>query len=353
MRGFELLRRLSARTSTSGNALADELGVTRAAVWQQVERLRLMGVEVLADEEGYRLKYPFTPLDAGAIAAAAGPSVQVSLVETTDSTNDDMLAWLGAGETVDRRLLIAEFQRNGRGRRGGNWLAAPGSAISMSYGVSFLQTPPDLACVGLVGALAVRRAVIAVTGRVPRVKWPNDLMLDGAKLAGILTEMRGELNGACSLVIGIGINCLPLPDAEVRLGRAVASLANEEQVRTSSGPAGPEHQPIDRNRLAGTVARTLGEMLAGLAADGFGSFLTEWRRADALRGQTVRVTTEPPPAGPHAEGHVEGRVEGLSETHSSVQGEVLGVAADGGLKLLTEDGPRTLYSGHVVLPGAV
>lgn len=386
LRGIELLRRLSAQASTSGNALAEELGVTRAAIWQQVERLRLMGVEVLADEEGYRLKYPFTPLVAESIEAAAGPSVRVSLVESTDSTNDDMLGWLSAGESVHHRLLIAEFQRHGRGRRGGNWLAAPGSAISMSFGVGFLQTPPDLACVGLVGALAVRRAVIAVTGRTPQVKWPNDLMLNGAKLGGILTEMRGELNGACVLVIGIGINCLPLPDAEVRLGRAVASLADAEPEHGRSVRDIPKRQPIDRNLLAGTIARTLAEMLAGLTADGFGSFLTEWRRADALRGQSVRVTTEPPltnsglsgPSGfevadqnkspaiatePDFSKHGDPREnrsdkvpcarwpdgKGVRMPGGGVQGEVLGVAADGGLRLLTEEGPRTLYSGHVVL----
>lgn len=337
LRRFELLKQLSATHAISGTALAQVLGISRAAVWQQVERLRRDGLSILADERGYRLETPFEPLDVAVIRSrleAFRPEMPVALTvhEVTGSTNDDLIARWSAGGSVHGQVVLAEYQRAGRGRRGGRWLAAPGAGLCLSVGYTFEQTPADIATAGLVAGLAARRAIARECGVVPQLKWPNDLMLDGAKLGGVLTELRAELQGASSLVIGVGINIGPAAQLSRDAGQPVADLST-----AGSAP--------DRNLIAAAFIAELLDLLGKLAADGFASMMSEWTEADCLRGEWVKVTPEP---GPWVATVLEAR---SADGPEGVHGEVLGIGPDGGLRLLTEAGPRTLYSGHVLRTG--
>lgn len=335
LRRFELLKHLSSTQSISGTLLAERLGISRAAVWQQIERLRRDGRVILADEGGYRLATPFVPLDATQITSllrrhVPGLEIPVTVSEMTGSTNDDLLARWAAGESIHRAVTLAEFQRVGRGRRGGRWLSAPGEGLCLSVGYTFAQTPADVATAGLVAALAARRAIVRETGLIPQVKWPNDLLLNGAKLGGILTEMRAELQGASALVIGVGLNVGRASEMAQRSGQPVADLVGAGIV-------------ADRNRIAAAFIAELFSLLERLVTQGFGSLLPEWTEADGLCGQRVTLTPEPPCA---ADACLPSDVE-----TDGIEGEVLGVGPDGGLRLLTSTGERTLYSGHVVRTG--
>jgi len=320
-RRFSLLGRLSCGEPVAGSTLAAALGVSRGAVWQQIENLRRDGVEILADATGYRLAAPFIPYDTSTLLAALTPPAAtavsgVSIADVTASTNDDLIAELDAGRPIHGMLKIAEFQSRGRGRRGDAWLAAPGGSVAMSFGWHFDPAPRELPAAGLVVGIAAAEAVREVTGIDVEVKWPNDLTVAGAKLAGVLVDMRGEVQGPCALVIGIGLNVAVGETLRAGVGRPLTDLRSE-------GVGG-----VDRNLLVAAIVNHLVPALFSFGADGFEAFAERYRRLDALEGRRVRITPMP-------------------DSGEAVNGIAAGIALSGALKVMTPTGERSVFSGHV------
>jgi len=148
---------------------------------------------------------PARALDVEALRAGAGPSwSRIDVVAETGSTNADLITRAAAGDDPAGAVLIAEFQSAGRGRNGRNWSTAPGAAILMSVGIPASDVPVDgWGWVPLLTGVAVVDAVAAATGVQARLKWPNDVLVDGAKLAGILAEVTASRR---TIVVGIGLN---------------------------------------------------------------------------------------------------------------------------------------------------
>ena len=300
----------------SGEALAQRFGISRAALAKRVQQLRALGVEIAAQAGlGYQLAEPWQRLDADAIQRALPRTVQalglhVQVLTSTDSTNSQLLATDAAG---DPQVLFAEHQSAGRGRRGRAWQSPFGANFYLSLAWTFPAWPPRLTTLPLAVAVALCRA-LANLGVQAGIKWPNDIQVEGRKLAGILIEPRGEAGGSCRVVIGAGINGAMTAAQGEGIGQPWIGLREALAGR----PLPP------RNTVATTLVTTLAEALAQFAEHGFAPFAPEWRQRDLLAGRTVRLDDAP-----------------------AIEAVARGIDADGGLVLDTPAGPRTVHAGEV------
>jgi BirA family transcriptional regulator, biotin operon repressor / biotin---[acetyl-CoA-carboxylase] ligase len=320
-----LLRALAPGQAVSGEALGRELGISRAAVWKAVRRLVALGLEIEAlPGRGYRLLQPISLLDAAVIRAAlpAEISARIGVLEVladTDSTNARVLAAeRPVGELV---VCLAEYQSAGRGRRGRHWLSPPGAGVCLSVGGRLPAAPSDYAAlptaVGVASAAALEALGVSGIG----LKWPNDLLLDGGKLGGILIELRGESQGPATLSVGLGLNMWLGPAARAEIARGgglpPADLAGR------AGDAAPERNAVAAALIA-AIAGGLDRAPEGLSD----AVLSGWRQRDSLWGRAVRV-----------EDAGAGRI-----------GIARGLDASGALLLETADGSRQrVTAGEVTL----
>jgi BirA family biotin operon repressor/biotin-[acetyl-CoA-carboxylase] ligase len=273
----------------SGARLAHVLGLTRAAVWKAVAELRERGIAVESHERrGYRLERSVDLLHADALRAAAHAMnhelpAATEVVFEVASTNETLYA-APAPISGAPRLLFAELQTAGRGRRGRDWLAPFGSGLTFSIGWTFAELPPDLSALGLALGVCVVRALRQLGAGSVELKWPNDVVHRHAKLGGLLLQMRSETGGPAYVVAGLGLN-LALP-ASTRVALAQQPLATPV---TDLAAAAAEAAPMPRTIVAACVA---GAMLAGLAEfarSGFATFADDWARFDSLRDAPVTV----------------------------------------------------------------
>ena len=317
-RAFELLQLLSDRAEHSGAELAERLGVTRAAVWNQISLLRNEGIEVQGTRgRGYRLPAGFDALNADLIlervrAAGCAAISNVRSLTVTDSTNERLLAELQQGD-IHGHALLAEYQTAGRGRRGDRWISPPGSGLCMSLGWRFDAPPATFSALSLVVGLALVRTLRQRGVGAAMLKWPNDIVCNGAKLAGILIEMRAEAGGICRTVIGMGINVRLSQQARDMIGRPA------DDYMSTAG------ETIPRNELAAALLVGLARVLPEFARDGFAPFRADWAGFDALAGTAVCL-------------ELPGRV---------VRGQARGVDDHGALLIEHGGHCETFVSGHV------
>jgi BirA family transcriptional regulator, biotin operon repressor / biotin---[acetyl-CoA-carboxylase] ligase len=315
-----VFQRLSDRGYQSGEALAADLAVTRAAVWKAVEQLRELGVALDAQtHKGYRLAEGVSALSATGIEALLSPELRAHLeslsVEwTLESTNTRLLDALppAAGSAA---VILAEHQTGGRGRRGRSWVAPPGGAICFSLAWQYAEMPADLSALSLVVGVCTSKA-LAELGVTSRLKWPNDLLSAGGKLAGILIEMRAEAGGPVQVVIGIGLNVL-LDDAARAAVRAAGNEADDLRAHC--------HPVPERNVVVAALLRQLLPALRDFPRQGLKPHLADWHARDALFDQEVQVES----AGEHT------------------RGRARGIDAHGALLVETPEGVRRFVSGEV------
>jgi len=307
------------RGPVSGSALAQALGISRAAVWKRIEALRAMGAQIQARPgSGYALAAPLQLLDADAIASALeGEQVQVEVAWSLASTNSALL-----GVPVPDsgcRVLLAEHQSGGRGRHGRGWLSPLGGQLAISVLRGFEGGLARLGGLSLVAGVAVAEALHGAGYDEVRLKWPNDVVIPGAdglrKLAGILVEGGGEQGGRARGVVGIGLN-LQLPAAAVQIDQPWVDLARLGQ-RPAPG----------RNALAGLLLARLLPALREFDRDGLAAFGKRYTALDALHGQVVEV-----------------------RMGDAVQrGVAQGIADDGALRVRLAEGERRFHAGEVSL----
>jgi len=285
-RRTRLLQLLSDGETHSGEVLAEQLGVTRAAVWKLISVLRDMGVDIASHaRKGYQLPHAMQLYDAARIAALLDPAVRAQLQRidvllTVGSTNQ-YVSEHPANHNTHAVLCVAELQPDGRGRRGRAWLAPFGSGICMSLGYWFDSMPSGFSALTLVVGVALIRALHGVGLKEAKLKWPNDVVIHGRKLAGVLTEMRGEAAGPTHVVIGVGCN-LRIPEAtRTQLAQSQTHLADLHDELGDQTP--------DRNVLVAAFTVQLLECMNLFAREGFIAFIHEWQRYDALRDAEVKV----------------------------------------------------------------
>lgn len=316
-----LLLRL-AQGPVSGDVLAGEAGLTRAAVWKRIDVLRQAGIAIeAAPGRGYRLAQPLDLLEAEAIRAALPAASRKRLAAldvawSLDSTNSELLR----RETPANggAALLAERQTGGRGRRGREWASPLAAHVYLSLARRFDGGLARLGGLSLVAGVAACEALHALGFVQVRLKWPNDLVVaDGAglrKLGGLLVEGGGEAGGAARAVIGLGLN--------VRMPPAFVAAIDQPWAELSVLLP----QPPSRNAL---VAALLGHLLPALDefdAHGLQPFLPRYAALDALAGRAIRV-------------HEGGQVR---------DAQALGIAGDGALRIRDGAGSeRHLHAGDV------
>jgi BirA family biotin operon repressor/biotin-[acetyl-CoA-carboxylase] ligase len=273
-----LLAALSADAPVSGADLARRLGVTRAAVWKQVEALRDLGAPIAAAAgSGYRLEWPFEALDDAAILrdldATVRRRVSVRTLWQIDSTNTALLRE-AAGGAPDLSIVLAETQSDGRGRRGRIWQSPLGGNVYFSLLRRFDAAMGTLAGLSIAAGIALAETLRGFGVDRIGLKWPNDLVVDGRKLAGILVELGGEFLGPCHAVIGIGIN---VRAPGVPVDQPITDLASA----CAETPS--------RNRLVARLIERLTTATDTFARHGFASFARAFADFDALADKPIRV----------------------------------------------------------------
>jgi BirA family biotin operon repressor/biotin-[acetyl-CoA-carboxylase] ligase len=308
--------------------LSRTLGVSGAVLQRLVDELREHGVPVESrPDSDYCLPGPVELLDVALIAhrlAALGWRLgqRLEVLFETDSTNV-RLNEAPAPAPHEPRVLFAELQQAGRGRRGRSWLAPFGSGLTLSVAWTFAESPPGLQALGLAVGAGVAEALRRAGAADVQVKWPNDLVWHGRKLGGLLLQLRSETGGPASVVAGLGLNLELPPPARAQLD--VQGAQPTTDLREAMGGRLP-----GRNDLAATASAALLDTLTEFARAGFAPFAARWKALDALAGAQVRVT--------HADG--------------AIEGEACGTDADGALLVRVDGTVRRFHSGDVSLRAA-
>ncbi|WP_043256856.1 bifunctional biotin--[acetyl-CoA-carboxylase] ligase/biotin operon repressor BirA [Pseudomonas knackmussii] len=300
-----LLKLLGDGRFHSGEELGAALQVSRSAVWKRLQNLeREYGVVVQSVRgRGYRLAEPLIPIDPQQVQAPWPIEVQFSV----DSTNAEVMRRLDAGASTPF-AVVAERQTAGRGRRGRAWVSPFGANLYCTLGISVRGGPKELEGLSLVVGLAVVRAIQSLGIGGVGLKWPNDILLDGRKLAGILLELTGDPADLCSVAIGIGIN--------VNMRAADAIDQPWTSLRASSGMV------VDRNLLLSALSRELERHLARHRAQGFAASQAEWESFHLWQGREVCLST----------------------ASKQIVGRALGIDEQGALRLEV-DGVESRFSG--------
>ena len=236
------------------------------------------------------------------------PGVAVRVMERCASTNSMLLLDTGTAPV----LLAAETQTAGRGQRGRRWHSAAGADVTFSLARRIARPVRELSALSLVAGIAAATALRQIGVAQAALKWPNDLMVRGAKLGGILVETRSE-GAAARAVIGVGVNCSLKPDLQRRLRRPITAL--------------DQYIDVSRNAVIAALGRSLSAALERFEGEGFQALRREWEAMDALAGQRLRVRL------------ANGR---------SISGVGRGIAADGALLLHTRRGEQAIHSGRIV-----
>jgi BirA family transcriptional regulator, biotin operon repressor / biotin---[acetyl-CoA-carboxylase] ligase len=197
-----VLRQLSDGALISGEELGDSIGVTRAAIWQRVAYLKSLGVSISANDYGYQVQGPVYLPNADLIGASI--EVPVRFEPEVSSTNTLVL------ESRQPQCLLTLYQKQGRGRRGRQWVAAPGAALMLSVGQWMSQGIQEIQGLSVEIGVSICHYLNAL-GVDVGLKWPNDLWIRDAKMAGILMEVQGDQDQTF-VVLGFGLNLKqPLP----------------------------------------------------------------------------------------------------------------------------------------------
>lgn len=282
-----------------GPALAEQLGITRAAVWKQIEALREAGFEITSSPGGYQLE-SVPEYGAEAIKFGLNAPYEVEFHESVASTNQRARELATKGR--ENVVVVADEQTGGRGRLSREWVS-PSGGIWLT-----LLLRPDIPAthapiVTMAAAVATARAVES-TGVEPEIKWPNDVLVDGKKVAGILTEMEGEADRISWLAVGIGLNA-NFDESQLPADSNATTLQSEGVV-------------VDRRACVQTLLESMTALL-----EERDEILTEWRERSATLGQQVRVET---PGG-------------------VVTGEAIDVESPGALLVKTEEGVERITVG--------
>ena len=297
----------------SGEALGSALGVSRTAVWKQLQKLATMGLPLESIKgTGYRLAQGFELLAAVDIRAhlnAASPR-HIDVFHSLESTNT-FAREQAANRDYAGSVVFAERQTAGRGRRGKEWLSPFGASIYMSVLWDFEQGAQALQGLSLAVGVAVRRALLELGLADVSLKWPNDIYVKGKKLGGILLEMVGDPEGHCSVVIGIGIN-VSMP---IAIGQNIDQPWTDLDSELLSA--------VSRNKLAARLIDEIFTLLADFETVGFSAYRDEWESADAFSGLQCAIITP----------------------RETVSGVLLGVDNNGAVRLRLADGSIQRFIG--------
>lgn len=272
----------------SGTAIARAMNCSRTAVWRRLRELRKLGLDISATPgRGYQLPRPIEPLDRTLIERELSPRVidhleALEIFGMLDSTSNHLRS-VAAPPPGKLHAVLAEYQTDGRGRRGRRWLSPYGSGLCLSVSWRFVVVPPALSALSLAAGVAVYKSLAALDPEGLGLKWPNDIVAGNGKLGGLLVDVEGESAGPIKVVVGVGINI---------------DFSDERSNGVDAGALPPvalrdlvSNRKVSRNVVAAHIISELHAALVAFADMGFAGFMDEWKRHDKLLGKRVSVKT--------------------------------------------------------------
>lgn len=310
---LKLLTLLADGNFHSGNELGAAAGISRAAVWKRLQGATAeFGLELQSvPGKGYRLSHPLSLIKLNALQANF-PYLPIFAYDSISSTNEYAKKMLATQPAP--LAILAEHQTLGRGRRGRKWNSPYAQNLYLSYAWPVTRGMAQIDGLSLVAGLAVVRAVEQVVGTTAQLKWPNDVLINNAKVAGILLELVGDPADLCSVVIGIGVN-LNMTSTNQTIDQEWTSLALETG------------KQVDRTQFAQSVLESLDVYLEKQKNYGFSSLKNEWLSVHGWQGREVV----------------------LSVGNELVQGRITGLGDKGEICLLVDGQERLFIGGELSL----
>lgn len=321
---FPILRLLADGKFHSGEDIAQHFKVSRTTIWSAIQHAQTLGIEVFSVRgRGYKLPASINFLNTEEVLRAIGEQrawFNLQILDEVTSTNTYLMQQSAKG-AAHVTCIAAQVQTNGKGRRGRTWVSHLGASLTFSLLWRFQCGAAALSGLSLAVGVALIRALNSLGVQNVQLKWPNDvLVLDdkkqGKKLAGILIELQGDMEGPSAAVIGVGVN-LNLPQASLQaIDQPATDLAH--------------HASINQSELLGVLLKHLAEILSQFEQHGFTSLRDEWTSYHAYHNQAVRM---------------------LMPDGRDVQGVVNNVAEDGILLVDTALGLQRFSAGEISLRG--
>ena len=305
-----LLKLLKDGRFHSGQALGIALGVSRSAVWKQLQLLEAeLGLSIhKVRGRGDQRAAPLTLLDPVSIREAAPSCEWPTLVfDSIDSTNAEALRAIERGQAAPF-LVVAERQTAGRGRRGRKWVSPFAENVYYSLVLRIDGGMRQLEGLSLVVGLAVMQALRELGVSTAGLKWPNDVLVGQKKIAGILLELVGDPADVCHVVLGVGIN------VNMQMTDEVDQQWTSMRLETG--------KVFDRNHLVAALGLKLQGYLHRHQTDGFAAIQSEWEQNHLWQGRAVSL------------------IAGVNQ----IDGEVLGIDKQGALRLKV-GGVEKVFSG--------
>jgi BirA family biotin operon repressor/biotin-[acetyl-CoA-carboxylase] ligase len=315
---FPILKLLADGKFHSGEAIAQHFNVSRATVWNALQHAESLGIEVFSVRgRGYKLPQALTLLDKQAIVNNMSQQhawLNVEVFDTLPSTNSYLMQNMGA--KTHGTCVVTNLQTSGRGRRGREWQASLGASLTFSLLWRFQCGAAALSGLSLAVGVALIRSLHELGATEAKLKWPNDILVDQKKLAGILIELQGDMEGPSTAVIGVGIN-LQLPESVLQKIDQPATDLHQTLAHT-----------INPNALMATLLKHLVDVLLTFERAGFDELRDEWTAHHAYHQQPVRM---------------------LMPDGSEVTGVVQAISENGSLMIETAKGMQKFMSGEISL----
>ena len=316
---FPILNLLADGQFHSGEALAQRFKVTRATIWNAIQHAESLGVEVFSVRgRGYKLPQAIELLDKNLVLNAIGEQrawFNLQILDEVASTNTYLMQQKSSAHAT---CVAAHIQTHGKGRRGRTWVSQLGASLTFSLLWRFQCGAAALSGLSLAVGVALIRALNSLGVNHAQLKWPNDVLVNGNKLAGILIELQGDLEGPSAAVIGVGVN--------LNLPKNVLDSIDQPAIDLVNVSA----KPINQSELLGVILKHLADVLSGFEAHGFIGLRDEWLRYHAYENKPVRM---------------------LLPNGTAINGTVKNVADDGILLVETALGLQRFSAGEISLRG--
>lgn len=321
-RTWQLLNLLADGEFHSGEILADQMGVSRASVFNALEKVADSGVVLQRVRgRGYRLARPWHRLDRSEVLRQLGKDAaqfNIEILQQAASSNTLLLQRAGLdvanGGAPSGTVLAVELQTAGRGRMGRNWHSSVGTALTFSLLWRFDCGLNALSGLSLGVGVAVVRALKKLGAQDVQLKWPNDILTAQGKLAGVLIEAQGDMLGPSTVVIGIGLNYTMPANLGLQIDQPASALEEVCAVMPT------------RNQLLAAALRELAQVLQQFSQEGFAALRSEWEQCHIHQDRPVQM---------------------LMADGQTVSGIARGVSDSGELCLETAQGMRRFNSGEV------
>ena len=318
---FPVLSILSDGKFHSGEAIAKNFNVSRVSIWQVIAEAEKLGIEIFSVRgKGYSLSQSVQFLDEGKVKQSIGEIASwfnIKVFDILDSTNNFLMQEAPNGYP-HASCVATNIQTSGKGRRGRQWQSSLGENLTFSFLWRFTKGTSALSGLSLAVGVSLIRSLKKISLKEALLKWPNDILVKDdevyKKLAGILIEVQGDMDGQSAAIIGVGIN----------LKLSKNQLAKIDQ--PAIGISQCIEDEIDPNQLLGIIIKDLTEVLAQFELNSFESFKDEWQSYDAFHDQSISISSSDG-------GMISGKEHGVNNT--------------GALEVITEGGIKTFSSGEV------